>query len=340
MSKNLNTNPADKFCRNIINQYPESQKIADMFYHDRTIVVGQCPDWCALPSSFIASFIEDATSKQKILRVLGQKYAIDLTTALLWSRNKMIYRFDETLEKTLEAQPLDGKIPIEAFDYLPYPCVYIERNFDYGGRMVKGFFSWLDWGTKENIRILHLNFLLDAGNSLQSAIPIKGSTIKDSVTELANSFTNKELWGNFTVNDVVKSPVVKSLTECINLLLYLCSEKPDMPDDTEIKKSRSRDSYGNPKRAIAWGVGTRIGAALRKATVSTSENRKGEEVTPEENKTTKSSPRPHIRRAHWHSFWKGKRGNINRKLILRWLPPIAVNIDDEEMPTVIKPIKG
>jgi hypothetical protein len=37
----------------------------------------------------------------------------------------------------------------------------------------------------------------------------------------------------------------------------------------------------------------------------------------------------HVRRAHWHAFWTGPKASTEeRKLILHWLPPIAVNVDD------------
>ena len=132
---------------------------------------------------------------------------------------------------------------------------------------------------------------------------------------------------------MLQSPVTQSLTECVNLLRYLCSEKPDIPDDTELKTHRSRDSYGNPKRAVQWEVGIRIGAALRKAMKADVENEAAA------NEMSRSAPRPHMRRAHWHSFWTGKRGGSERKLVLRWLPPIAININGEELPTVVTPVK-
>ena len=43
---------------------------------------------------------------------------------------------------------------------------------------------------------------------------------------------------------------------------------------------------------------------------------------------THASPRGHVRRAHWHSFWTGPRADAaKRKIELRWLPPIPVNLD-------------
>ena len=55
---------------------------------------------------------------------------------------------------------------------------------------------------------------------------------------------------------------------------------------------------------------------------------------------THSGPRPHVRRAHWHSFWTGKVGSEERRLKPRWLPPIPVNLDDpDSIPAVIRPVK-
>jgi hypothetical protein len=37
--------------------------------------------------------------------------------------------------------------------------------------------------------------------------------------------------------------------------------------------------------------------------------------------------RPHIRRAHWHTFRRGPRDGEQTRVI-RWLPPIPVNVDE------------
>ena len=51
-----------------------------------------------------------------------------------------------------------------------------------------------------------------------------------------------------------------------------------------------------------------------------------------------SSPRPHVRAAHWHTFWVGPRNAKfpERKPIIRWLPPIPIGMDwKKELPTNI-----
>ncbi|KGQ30106.1 MULTISPECIES: hypothetical protein [Gallibacterium] len=93
-----------------------------------------------------------------------------------------------------------------------------------------------------------------------------------------------------------------------------------------------------------WDVGVRIGTALKQAYLSESKS-----TTTEERLSSSHKPhRPHIRKAHWHGFRSGKmkdeNGNLipadKRKFELKWLPPIAVNVEyDIELPVVIHKAK-
>jgi hypothetical protein len=56
-----------------------------------------------------------------------------------------------------------------------------------------------------------------------------------------------------------------------------------------------------------------------------------------------------MRRAHWHTIISGKRKAPDgsdipaekRQRELRWMPPIAVNVDDiDAMPAVVKKVTG
>src|SRR5262249_43973173 len=88
-----------------------------------------------------------------------------------------------------------------------------------------------------------------------------------------------------------------------------------------------------PDRPNRWEVGCRLGAALRRAL----SKRKPTALT-----GTHASSRPHIRRAHWHSFWTGKRDQPDaRSAILKWLPPIPVDVQDvEELTTTARAVGG
>jgi len=85
------------------------------------------------------------------------------------------------------------------------------------------------------------------------------------------------------------------------------------------------------ERLTTWDVGIRIGAALRRA----HEHDNAEHGS----SANHAGPRPHVRRAHWHTFLTGPR--IEPKRALRWLPPIAVNVEDiNDLVPTVRPVKA
>ncbi|RMF85262.1 MAG: hypothetical protein D6736_17640, partial [Nitrospinota bacterium] len=93
-----------------------------------------------------------------------------------------------------------------------------------------------------------------------------------------------------------------------------------------------------PDQPRVWETGWRMGAALRAAQGPAS----AEDVTAApaaegEGPVSKprARPRPHIRRAHWHSFWRGPRQGP-REVVVKWLPPIPVAVERKApiVPTV------
>lgn len=115
----------------------------------------------------------------------------------------------------------------------------------------------------------------------------------------------------------------------VALTLYVCSDEPDMAD-IEPPQELVRTKTLPPGLPSVKTLGIRIGSALRshrQASSSTS----GDGIT--------RGGMPHVRKAHWHRFWTGPR-NGDRKLIIKWLPPIPVNIDKGEIITTIRPVKS
>ena len=56
-----------------------------------------------------------------------------------------------------------------------------------------------------------------------------------------------------------------------------------------------------------------------------------------------ASPRPHVRSAHWHTYWTGPRDAVFplRKPVMRWIPPLPIGMDwKREMPTIIRMVGG
>ncbi|MGO8879080.1 MAG: hypothetical protein ACLPVO_06360 [Desulfomonilaceae bacterium] len=96
----------------------------------------------------------------------------------------------------------------------------------------------------------------------------------------------------------------------------------------EPKKTKKGLRYFPPNQPSIWHVGYKIGDALRAAE---------EKAERQSLDGTHATPIPHIRRVHWHSFWKGPR-NIpaKRYLVVYWLPPIPVGIQDLDQLSTIK----
>ena len=133
---------------------------------------------------------------------------------------------------------------------------------------------------------------------------------------------------------------MKDVPSLVSLVLYLCAKNAEiresgggarLPAYAEPKKTKKGLRLFPPDRPTHWEVGYRLGAALRTA----SPGRSSDEPT-----GSHTRPRPHIRRAHWHSYWVGKRDEPNRRtVVLKWLPPIAVNVQDvDDLTTTVRDV--
>jgi hypothetical protein len=128
------------------------------------------------------------------------------------------------------------------------------------------------------------------------------------------------------------------ISPLVSLVLYLCSQAAEIKETGAGKREPTRPKPQKTKKGLRifapdqpsrWGVGYRLGAALRQAL---------SEHKPSEPTGTHASPRPHIRRAHLHSFWDGKKDQPDdRSVTLKWLPPIAVNVlGIEDLTTTVR----
>jgi hypothetical protein len=154
----------------------------------------------------------------------------------------------------------------------------------------------------------------------------------------------KEAARHFPV--VMQSPedkagrLVGHVSPLVSLVLYLCSQAAEINETGAGKRVPTRPTPQKTKKGMRifapdqlsqWEVAYRLGAALRQALL---------EHEPSEPTGTHASPRPHIRRAHWHSFWVGKKDQPDaRSVTLKWLPPIPVNVVGvEDLTTTVRDV--
>lgn len=235
-----------------------------------------------------------------------------------WGATKGIYRIDPTVLDHLLAAPVD-RIPSESLLRLPEWGIYVE----FPNHGMKGFFAFLD-GLVETPTNLHIVVDCDHGPE-ERLVPLMIRLTDDLGEAVREGFAFNSAHAHAPrqfveqLRDAGASQVPSAeefyqqlVTPLLSVLLYLCSEEP------EIEKERGPASVGTPRleprsrpeRALelptVWKTGFKLGKELRKV-----------EASPHQGGTV----RPHMRRAHWHSYRVGKGRN---RVELRWIVPTPV----------------
>jgi hypothetical protein len=284
-----------------------------------------------------------------------------IITALgTWRMTKGIYRFDPALFDAVLDTPIDGAIPTEHLQRLPEWCVYVDLSGADLDRRLHGAWLHMEYdfarAGQAEFRIV-FDCAADPRQPFAAAgleplaVPLVGS-IDESLEHLARSAKLQAERVGFGLPDdalvdiKAQSEIVRGM---LALALYLCGEAPDvtrrgtpdMPAKPEPVRTRRAGWQLFPADGPReWDVGVRIGAALRAAYAR--------EETGGEAAATGRHVRPHVRRAHWHTVLSGRRlrddgtaiPSSERRAELRWMPPIAVAIEDaDELPAVIRPVK-
>lgn len=278
------------------------------------------PDWCYLPLRYwirllvkLHPNIVNSTDDAGRLLILGA-----------WRTTQGIYRFDPDLYASLIKTPLTGDLPYKLLYRLPSWGIYIETP----GlcHTVKGVYACLSWDAEDGDEL----YLIWDSSSFQFLAPFLIPLGHGSLVDCLQPISKKVDANTFSIG-------IEKTASVISLLLYLCSEEADY-ERRPISKGVQLSSNGKPRItnvpeiARVWDVGVRVGAALRKAQ-QVAEAEYGN--TPNAQDHTKfRTCRPHWRRAHWHTYYTGPK-NGERTPLVKWLPPVAVKLDGQSLPTVI-----
>lgn len=260
---------------------------------------------------------------------------IALGALIAWRPTKGIYRFHPALYEALCETDLSGNIPSELLRRMPGYAVFIESpGLQFIGFNVLGFWAYLSSSAKESA--IEFVWLIDEdGLKTQVlSLPFGPYSVSD-VSKRAIEAMLKETEVEYAPREDEWRSIDKTLSSMLSLVLYLCSEKPEIESWRQpVPKAKffgKQKRWLQAKEVTEWAVGVRLGAALAKANAA----REAEE----REFGSGSSKRPHIRNPHWHSYWVGKRGA--QSIVLHWLPPIPVNINADEvstLPAVIRPV--
>ena len=265
-----------------------------------------------------------------------------------WRATKLEFRFDPDFARALMDTPVEGEIPPELLLRLPAACIYVEIPLGEIDDWL-GFYACLDIPSKNAQPVLRI--FGDAGRSWPRStftIPVSGGSLSEFMEHRGRDF-QEQLAKTVAEGTPIKDPDAllaaernarasegKYLAKILSLLLYLCSEEPDLPDDFEV--STVQDKRIGPLRRIlppkavrCWPIGVRLGSVFRK------EIEKHRDI-PLSSEAATVIVRPHVRRAHWHTYRTGPKGS---RPILKWLSPIIVGAKSagDALPTVVRPVQ-
>lgn len=301
------------------------------------------PDWCYIPIEFgLAIASQDDVSSEQIL--FSRLKPAVITAAASWRISQGIYRFNSELYNELVNQPLEGNIPCDVLKRLPEYCVYIEtQDAIHMSLPLEGFFAHLEYDSNTHDEELRFVFITKTGEYIPESVQIGDMTLEEGLdmtfSKSENAAKSISL-GSFETNKSALKGIHRTMKEelgaFIQLVLYLCAENADMVKPPHPVTWKQRNNKIEPKKAVKFvKVGQEIGEVLRVYKKGKSE----ENVRYVDNgvDTEHSSKRPHMRKAHWHHY---RVGTNRQELIIRWLPPIPVNMNDNlNIPTTINKVE-
>lgn len=271
-----------------------------------------------------------------------------------WRVTQGIYRFDPALYERVAETPVSRDIPCDVLYHLPEWCVYIETpGLTFISQPMHGFFAHLEYDINSGRHELRL--VIDGDQHLLPFVLHLGHwPLADALDKALDEGQRQSLMAGYSraAGVIQKSrqdqqgllKLLDELEHMISLLLFLCSQPEEVgqPGNRPVNPQPKRTKQGwrlfQAEKATTWDVGVRIGAALRRAYQQAETGQQN--IDPG---TGKARPRPHVRRAHWHGFWKGPKDPeraAERRFDLRWMPPIPVGIADyDDLPAVVHPVK-
>jgi len=260
-----------------------------------------------------------------------------------FNRCKQVYAFDGDIAEELLRTKRDVTLPPNIFDRLPHNTLYLDfsacskelrENVGMDGCLVQVNKSQFD---NLNSGFYIISALLFSNND---SIGMRSTLVVNSEKEGVKFGDFDEFKNNCRLNVDVEKAANGEIAEMLSKdiaanqsylivqsLFYLCSYEPDIhetaPSKIQYRKARQNKKKNADMPIREFKVGERFGEAFRKWT-------KGQLGQSGTHASTGRHNKPHMRRAHWHRFWIGKRDSEERKLVAKWVSECFCGITEDE----------
>ena len=264
------------------------------------------------------------------------KSTLVVHTMLKWKKTKQIFEIDKELCSLLmDVDKLDEAMPSEVFDRLIYDCFYVKLPDNFLVQRNGGF---------DNEDIYSKSVAIDGfyytvnGTSVIIGIMYETLHMQTIGFDFDKEKTLREC---MDAHLKCSNDVYKVINFFIQIVLYLCADNADIQENY-IHKEMYKPPKPNEKpqdtvrEVRKWEVGYRYGAAIKKERQA--ERNRTYKTTTEagSREGSHARKRTHIRRGHYHHFWSGSEKDGTKKLTLKWVSPIVINAEYENVTTIRK----
>ena len=293
---------------------------------------------------------EVTRDKSQMNEILEQTYI-----NVQWLRFKKVYDFHPTFVQYLQ-ETENGKVSLELLKRLPFKCFYIPLNniefsdiYFMDGTEKRGWAKGLivDVVVKDGIawfslELLYLTDLKYENNGAEWILTSQVVRLADGESfEYATDYRRlrndekEKLLKEFSEQDLnaARDFWLPFLRIVLNSCNYICSANAEIKDVKIPKNKRPKSNVAGRKNGIAIQtskVGYRIGEKFERMY-------KDYDAVNGKTGIKGIKKRPHVRRAHWHHYWTGPGRTV---LEVRWLEPVFVMGDEEQIDTVVHEVKG
>lgn len=311
---------------NVGKRLPKVNKLIDNVRQAKGKDIPNWPNYCFIPIAGWYAITTQALGKPQLgLADIALMQALAATHT--WQFSKGFYQFDTDLYNALINSKISGDLPSEVLFRLPEWCIYIDTpGMLCDGQNVHGFFAHLECNAETGQAEVRL--MLDCDEYFVSVPVYLGNW---SLTTAIDKFLVEagrhasELGGDLASSLDNIENIADDIAPFISLLLYLCSDEPDVsnlvapeskPSRAQPKKTKQGWRLFPANKVRVWDVGASVGEQLRR--------------TQDEYKAHQGgSKRTHLRRGHYKTYWTGARDG-DRTAVSRWIPPAIVAGDKDD----------
>lgn len=267
--------------------------------------------------------------------MLKSSFAMDAQLEYNWNKYRIIYKFDADFFRLLTEETNSDSVISDMFIYkMPFSCFYVDNKIETNGVKYCGFYVLKRETPGEKEEELFLQFVQP---DLRETYAYSTLQLQPGSTKTVGELLGQRKDFYPELDGPHREAFIEMSKQAINVVAYLCTEKPDVIRVKNASTS-SNQTGKTPKKkdaVIIGQVGYKLAREIRESKVRYI-------YEGESNHTGKGKGTPksaHLRKAHYHSYWTGKRDDPdNRQLIVKLMSPIFVNGHKNEPITTIRKV--